>query len=134
MRYEQIVVTFGRSPRRDVLMEETNAFGAIGPFTLETLPRQLQHSLARVDAIDLDSRMGPQQFAKKSSIPLAYDERTPRRGDLAETRDATTLEVITKGDPLQRPIPGRERVEAHAFMTKSASSGVSRTRSASAVR
>ena len=115
-------------------MEETNAFCAVGQFTLKTLPRQLQHSLARVDAIDLDSRMDPQQFAKKSSIPLAYDERTPRRDDLAETGDAATLEVITKGDPLQRPIPGRERVEAHAFMTRSASSGVSRTRSASAVR
>ena len=115
-------------------MEETNTFCAIGQFTINALARQLQHSLARVDAIDLDSRMEPQPFTKKSSIPLPYDEHTSRRGDLAETRDATALEVITKGDPLQRPIPGRERVEAHAFVTKNASSGVSRTRSASAVR
>jgi hypothetical protein len=44
------------------------------------------------------------------------------------------LEVMTKGDPFQRPIPRRDRVEAHAFMTKRISSGVSRTRSARAVR
>ena len=134
MRYEQIVVVFGRSARHQVLMQETNAWHATGPFTLETLPRQSQHTLARIDAIDLDSGMRPQELAKKSSIPLPYDKRTPRRGDLAETRDPATLKCLTKRDPLQRPIPGRERVEAHACMTRSASSGVSRTRSASAVR
>jgi hypothetical protein len=57
-----------------------------------------------------------------------------RRGDLAETRDAAALECVTKGDPLQRPIPGRECVETHTFITNRASSGVSKTRSASAVR
>jgi hypothetical protein len=115
-------------------MKETNASFGAGHFALNSLSRQLQHPVARVDAINLDLRMEPQQFAKKSSIPLAYDERTSRRGDFSETCDATTLELITKGDPLQRPIPGRKRVEAHAFMRNSASSGVSRTRSASAVR
>ena len=96
--------------------------------------RQLQHAAARVEAINFNLRMEPQQLTKKSSIPLAYDKRTLRRCDLAETRDAAALEVATEGDPLQRPIPGRDCVEAHAFMTRSASSGVSRTRSASAVR
>jgi hypothetical protein len=134
MRYQQIVVMFGRSPQREVLMQETNALCTVGPFTLKTLPRQLQHPLARVDAIDLHFRMHPQELAKKSTIPVAYDKRTPRRDDLAETRDPATLKCLTKRDPLQRPIPGRERVEAHACMTGSASSGVSRTRSASAVR
>jgi len=78
--------------------------------------------------------MPPHQFAQKSSIPLSHDERTPRGDDFIQTGGAATLEVITKGDPFQRPIPGRERVEAHAFMTRNASSGVSRTISARAVR
>ena len=122
------------TPRRYVVMQKTDAFSTITQFIFHALSRQLQHPLARVDAVDLDSRMEPQQFTKKSTVPLAYDKRTSRGRDLAETRNATTLEGVTKGDPLQRSIPGRERVEAHVFMTNSASSGVSRTRSASAVR
>ena len=46
--------------------------------------------------------MEPQQFAKKPAIPLAHDQRTPRCGNFAQTSNATALEVITKGDPLQR--------------------------------
>jgi hypothetical protein len=134
VRHHQIVVMLRWTPRRYVAMQKTDAFSTMTQFIFDALARQLQHPLARVEAIDLDSRMEPQQFTKKSSIPLAYDKHTMRRGDLAKKRDATTLEVITKGDPLQRPIPRRERVEAHAFMTNSVSSGVSRTRSAIAVR
>ena len=115
-------------------MDVANASCVIGQFIFDALVRQLQHPLARVEAIDLDSRMEPQQLTKKSSIPLAHDERATRRGDLFETRSATTLELIAKGDPLQRPVPPREPIEAHAFMTNSASGGVSRTRSANAVR
>ena len=134
VRHDEIIVMLGWTPRRYVVMQKTDASSTITQFIFDAFARQLQHSLARVDAIDLDSRMEPQQFTKKSSIPLAYDKRTSRGGDLSETRDATTLEVITEGDPLQRPIPRRERVEAHAFMKNSASSGVSKTISASAVR
>jgi hypothetical protein len=73
MRYKQIVMKFGGSPRGEVSVEKTNAVCALGPFELKTLPRQSQHALARVDAIDLNSWMEPQQFAKKSSVPLPYD-------------------------------------------------------------
>jgi hypothetical protein len=115
-------------------MEELDRLGAAGQFPVDSLSRQSQHALARIQTIDFNSRMAPQKFAKKSSIPLAYDKHALRRRDVPETRDATALEVATEGDPLQRPIPGRDCVEAHAFMINSASSGVSRTRSASAVR
>ena len=134
MRYDQVVRRFGRSPRHDVLMEESHALCAVGQFTFDALPRQLQHPLTGIEAIDLHFRMKPQQFAKEPPVPLAHDQRTPRCGDFAQASDATALEIITKGDPLQRPIPRRQRVEAHAFMTSSASNGVSKTRSASAVR
>jgi hypothetical protein len=100
VRHHQIVVMFRCGPRSEILMKETNALCPVGPFTFKTLPRQLQHKLARVDAINLDSRMDPKKFTQKSSIPLAYDQGAPRRGDLAETRDPRTLEVIAKGNPL----------------------------------
>src|ERR1700730_18411010 len=115
-------------------MDVTNASCAIGQFIFDALARQLQHPLTCVEAIDLDSRMEPQQLAKKSTIPLAHDKCATRRSDLFETSDATTLELIAKGEPLQCPVPRRDRVEVHAFITNSASSGVSRTRSANAVR
>ena len=115
-------------------MKKTDAFSSIAQLSFDPLPSQLQHPFTRVDAIDLDPRMEPQQFAKESPIPLTYDKRTLRSGDFSETRDATALEGVTKGDPLQRAIPRRDRVEAHAFMRNSARSGVSRTRSAKAVR
>jgi hypothetical protein len=134
MGHEQIVVTFGRRPRRDVLMEELDRSSAATQFPLDPFLRQAQHALARIETIDLNSGMEPQQFAKESPIPLAYDQRTPRRRDVAETRDATALKIVTKCDPLQRPIPGRDCVEAHAFMINNAIRGVSKTRSASAVR
>jgi hypothetical protein len=134
VRDHEIVLMLRWTPRCYVVMQKTDTFSTITQLIFDAFPRQLQHSLARVDAINLDSRKESQQFTKKSSIPLAYDKDTSRGGDLAQTRHPTTLEIITKGDPLQRPIPRRECVEAHAFMTNSASSGVSRTRSASAVR
>jgi hypothetical protein len=134
MGYDQVVMTFGGRPRHDVLVEEPDTICAIRQFTLDALSRQLQHPRTCIEAIDLHLPISPKQLAKEPPIPLAYDERTPWGGDLAQASDATALEVITKGEPLQRSIPGRKRVEAHAFITSSASNGVSRTRSASATR
>lgn len=115
-------------------MKKSDARFATAKFVFDACPGQLQHPRACIHTIDLDSRMEPQQFTKKPSIPLAHNQGTPRSRDLSETRHAATLEVMTKGDPFQRPIPRRDRVEAHAFMTKRISNGVSRTRSARAVR
>lgn len=114
-------------------MQKTDAF-PITRFAFDTFPRQSQHPVACVYTIDLNSRMEPQQFREKSPIPLPDDQRTSRSRNFSETGNTTSLERITKSDPLQRPIPGGERVEAHAVMTTNTSSGVSRTRSASAVR
>ena len=72
MRYQKIIPMFWRSPQRDVLMEEANALGMTRQLIFDALPGQLQHPLARVDTIDFDLRMHPQQFTQKSSIPLAY--------------------------------------------------------------
>jgi hypothetical protein len=134
MRYDQVVMMLGRRPGHDVLMEESDPICALRQFTLDALPRHLQHTFARVDAIDLHLPVEPQQFPKESSIPLTYDERTPRDGNLSQARDPTALQVIAKGDLLERAIPGRQRVEAHAFITSRATNAVSRTRSASATR
>jgi hypothetical protein len=42
--------------------------------------------------------------------------------------------LIPEGDPLQRSIPRRDGIEAHALAPISTTSGVSSTRSARAVR
>ena len=134
MGHDQVVGLFGRSPQQDVVMEVTHSLRAVRPVALQPLPRQSEHPLTRIQAIDRHLRMKPQQLAQKPPIPLPYDKGTPRPGDLIQRGDTTTLEIVTKGDPLQGQIPGRKRVETHAFMTSSASKGVRRTRSGSATR
>ena len=106
----------------------------IGPRLFEAFARQLQHALTRVQAIYFNGRMHTDQLAKKSSIPLAYDERAARPGNFSETRNSAALELAAEGDPFQRPIPRRDRVKAHALAPISTTSGVTRTRSARAVR
>jgi hypothetical protein len=44
------------------------------------------------------------------------------------------LKLLAKSNPFQRAIPGRDGIEAHTLVPISATSGVSRTRSAKAVR
>src|ERR1041384_6146730 len=100
----------------------------------DSLFRELEHPLASIDAINLKRGMRCEQFAQEPSVPLAHDESAPRRTDFAETSDARSLEGIPKCDCLQRPIPRRDGIEAHNATTISAITGVSRTRSASAVR
>jgi hypothetical protein len=39
MRYEKIVVLSGRTPGREVVVEETNALNSVRESTLKTVPR-----------------------------------------------------------------------------------------------
>src|SRR4051794_1367706 len=95
---------------------------------------QLQHSFAPIDAINFEQRLAPQERGEKSSIPLAHDQRATRRTDVIETGHARPLQRVSESDHLQRPIPRRDRIEAHKAITINAAIGVSRTKSASAVR
>ncbi len=115
-------------------MQKMDACGIVSRFGANTLFRQSQHPRACIEAIDLNVRISAKQLAEKPAIPLAHDQDPARRLDLAETGNATTLKIIPERDPLQSTVPGRDGVEAHAFVISSASKGVSRTRSARAVR
>src|ERR1044071_368213 len=53
VRHQQIISKFWQSIRRNVVMEKANAFCMVEQFPINPLSRQLQHPLARVDAIDL---------------------------------------------------------------------------------
>ena len=131
---DQVVAILRWAPRGDVIVEKTNARDAIGRCLFDAFARQLQYSFARVEAIHFDGWMAPKQFTEESSVPLTYNERAARDGDFRETGNATPLELVAEGDPFQRSIPRRDGIEAHALAPISTTSGVSRTRSARAVR
>ena len=134
MRDDQVVARCNRRPGHDVFVNKTHARGAIGRCLFDAFACQSKHALARVEAIHFSSRMHAEQLAEEPSIPLAHNQRAMRRADFSETSHATPLELIPEGDPLQRSIPRRDGIEAHAPAPISATSGVSSTRSARAVR
>jgi len=96
---------------------------------------KLQHSFTRIDAVDLDLRMDAEQFAKEAAITFADNQRPPRTRNLVDPIDSGSLQGVPKDDGLDPTIVRRDRIEAHKiFSTTSNASGVSRTRSARAVR
>lgn len=134
MSYDQIVVIFRRCPIRDVTMQKANLIGAIRLFTLNSLARQLEHPFARVNAVNLHAWISPEQFAKEPPIPLAHYEGTARRLNFSETGHAGLLQRVPKRDLFQRQIPAPNGIETHKAIMSRRTIGVSRTRSASAVR
>ena len=115
-------------------MEEIDSRFLRGQFVVNAFSRQAQHSFARVEAIDFDIRMRAKQFDQEPPIPLAHDQGTAWVSQFAETRDAATLQNAAERDCLQRSIPRRDGIEAHKAATMSGMIGVSKTRSARAVR
>ena len=115
MRHQQIVTTLRRIPHGDIVMQPLDIRRSLSKNIFNALPRQLQHPCARINAIDLDPRMSSQQFAEEAPIPLPYDQRAPWRRHLIKQRNSTTLERSSKRNRFQRPIPRRQRIEAHAF-------------------
>src|ERR1700730_1117152 len=93
-----------------------DAGDVIGRCLFYALARQLEHALARLEAIHCKGRIHAEQFTKKSPVPLAYDERAAWRGDFSETSHATALELLAEGDPFQRSIPRRDSIEVHTLV------------------
>ena len=106
----------------------------IDSFIRASHSRQLDHSRARLDAIDRSARVQPNELGKKATIPLTHDEHATRRPDLAEEGEAGPLQSIPENERLEPAIMRRHPIETHRSEKGSASKGVSRTRSASAVR
>ena len=98
------------------------------------LPRQLDHTLARFDAIDCRGGMRPNEFGKETSVPLAHDQDPARRMNFPDECSPRLLELIPESQRLEPAIMRRDAVEIHRREKKSAMSGVRSTRSARAVR
>ena len=114
--------------------KERNATNRTWVRLQNSLLRQIEHLLAAIHAIDSDQRSVLKKCAQKSSIPLTHDEGTARRTDLVETGDPRLLQCVPERDGFERPIPGRHSIEAHNSARMKPATGVSRTRSARAVR
>lgn len=105
MRDDQIELIFRRQPQRDVVLKKTNAIDPTGQLPLEPGSRQTQHPFACVNAINLEVRLRPEEFAQKSSIPLAHDQSTPRRPDFPKAGNAGALQIFTESDRFEGSIP-----------------------------
>ncbi len=116
------------------MLKKRNAMNPIRIRSENVPSRQLEHSLTAIHAIDSDQRLALKKCCQKSSIPLTYDKCAARRTDVVETCDPSLLQRVPERDRFERAIPGRDGIEAHNAAQTSARTGVSRTRSASAVR
>ena len=134
MRDDQVVARCGRGPHCDVFVNETNARCVIVRCLFYAFARQLQHARACIETIHFNSRILAEQFTEKPPIPLAHNERAAWRSDFPETGNSAPLELLAEGDPFQRSIPRRDGIEVHTLAPISTTSGVSKTRSAKAVR
>ena len=135
VRDYEIVSRNGCGPCPDILVQKSNLRQSDRRFLSKPFLRQLQHSRARVNTIDLDLRMHPKQFAKKTAVPLAHDQRSTWLGKFLEPINARTLQCRTKGQRFQPIVMVRDPVEVHkSNCPRNHASGVNITRSASAVR
>ena len=135
VRDYEIVSRNGSGPCPDILVQKLNLRQSDRRFLSKPFLRQLQHSRTRVNTIDLDLRMHPKKFAKKTAVPLAHNQRSAWLGKFLEPIDARTLQRRTKGKRFQPIVMVRDAVEVHkSTCPRSKASGVNITRSASATR
>ena len=128
MCHDQVVVIRRQRQIAEIGLNEINWSGA------RSLPGERNHSCARLDAIDLRAGVKPDEIGKKTPIPLPCDEDAAGRLDLPNECKSRRLQLRTKSKRLEPAIVRRDAIEAHRIEKSSANSGVSRTRSAKAVR
>ena len=128
------IVAVARHPRHNIVLKKRHATYLARNRPQNALPSQVEHSFAAIDAIDLDQRLALKKRSQKSPVPLTHDQNPARRTDSVETSDASPLQCVSESDCFQRPVPRRDRIKAHNAVRISNRIGVSRTRSASAVR
>src|SRR2546421_10734852 len=71
---------------------------------------------------------------EKSSVPLAHNQAAMWRTDHVETRDPGALQRVSESHCFQASVPRRDRIEAHSADATRTTIGVSKRRSARAVR
>ena len=129
MGHDQIVASLLERELPEIGLNEVHLRPSPEPRT-----RERNHTRARVHTIDLRPGMYPHELDKETSVAFADDEGPARRFDLPQQREPRLLELIAKNDSLERAIKRRDPVKTHRNEKGSASNGVSRTRSARAVR
>ena len=79
--------------------------------------------------------MGPQEFAKKSTIAFTNDQHTTGARDFAHPESSRPLQCVAKGECLHPAIMRSNNIEAHRkWLMAKKTIGVSSTRSARAMR
>ena len=127
MGHDQVVIRRQRHIA-EIGLKEINWSGA------RSLPGERNHARTRLDAIDCRGGMDPDELAKEASVSLPCDEDLTRRCDLPNESKSRFLQLPAKSERLEPAIMRRDAIEAHRSEKGKASSGVSRTRSARAVR
>ena len=128
------IIPVVRRPRSDVVVKKRHPAYLVGSGLQNPFPGQSEHSLAAIDAVDSDQWLAAKKRGEKSSIPLAHDQGAARGTDRIKTSNPGTLQGVPENDGFQRPVPRRDRIKAHNADAMSTTIGVSKTRSASAVR
>lgn len=106
----------------------------VDPGELGACLSQPEHCAACLDTIHRGMRMQLNELGKKAAVPFPDDEDAIWRFHLAEESETSFLQLIPKNKRLEQTIDPRDAIKAHRQEKRSASSGVRRTRSASAVR
>lgn len=88
---DQIVRALGWCPRLDVALMKSNPVEPIGQLALDSLPRQTQHPVAGVHAIDFNRWMPANQLAEEPPIPLAHDKDAAGSFYFVEAGDPSPL-------------------------------------------
>ncbi len=125
---DEVVRIFRQAQIADLRTCETHAR------VTHSFSRQRDHARTCFDAIDFRVRIRPDEFSEEATVPLAHHQNSPRRAYLPDKSDSRLLELIAENHCLERAIKRRNSIEAHRNENGSASSGVSKTRSARAVR
>src|SRR4029453_11789325 len=96
---------------------------------------ELQHGFARVDAIDIDLRIGAHELAKETAVALTEDQCAFRARNRLDPASPGSLQCVAEGDCLKPAIMRCNKIEAHTILSATNEArGVRRTTSARAVR
>ena len=78
---------------------------------------ELQHGFARVDALDIDLRIGAHELAKETTVALPEDQCAFRARDRVDPASPGPLQCVAKSDCLKPAIIWCNKIEAHRILT-----------------
>ena len=131
----QEIVRFLRRPFQNVLTKKVDMRKRFRTCSANAHPGQLEHRVTRIYAIDVNARMGSQEFAKETAVAFAENQCALRSGNSVDPVCPGVLQRMPENNYLHPVIMRRNKIEIHSQLrTTNNRSGVNRTRSANAVR